>query len=191
MNKRILCIVLSALMMLALTGCMGSRSAPTPEPLPTVTAPPTPEPTLPPTPEPTPEPPPAPTAEPTPELTPEPTIEPETEPSAPAPEIYKNPIREKQLPGQTAVFIAEADPYDEAGWRAISPDGLDVSLEAFKNVLPNCSVMGTYTDTLTIYNVSLDMNGWSFYCVFVNEGTRTNTEAAALYVLLPGQSFEG
>ena len=183
MNKRIIYIVLSALMMLALTGCMGSRSAPTPEPLPTVTAPPTPEPTLPPTPEPTPEPPPAPTAE--------PTIEPETEPSAPAPEIYKNPIREKQLPGQTAVFIAEADPYDEAGWRAIAPNGLDVSLEAFQNVFPSCSVLGIYSDTLTITNVSLDMNGWSFYCVFVNEGTRTNTEAAALYVLLPGQSFEG
>ena len=189
MNKRILCIVLSALMMLALTGCMAARSAPTPEPLPTVT--PTSEPTPAPTPAPTPEPTPAPTPEPTPELTPEPTIEPETEPSAPAPEIYKNPIREKQLPGQTAVFIAEADPYDEAGWRAIAPNGLDVSLEAFQNVFPSCSVLGIYSDTLTITNVSLDMNGWSFYCVFVNEGTRTNTEAAALYVLLPGQSFEG
>ena len=191
MNKRIICIVLSALVMLALTGCMSSKPAPTTEPLPTVTAPPTLEPTLHPTPEPTPEPTPAPTAEPTPELTPEPTIEPETEPSAPAPEIYKNPIREKQLPGQTAVFIAEADPYDEAGWRAIAPNGLDVSLEAFQNAFPSCSVLGIYSDTLTITNVSLDMNGWSFYCVFVNEGTRTNTEAAALYVLLPGQSFEG
>ena len=189
MNKRIIYIVLSALMMLALTGCMAARPAPTPEPLPTVT--PTYEPTPAPTPEPTPEPTPAPNPEPTPELTPEPTIEPETEPSAPAPEIYKNPIREKQLPGQTAVFIAEADPYDEAGWRAIAPNGLDVSLEAFQNVFPGCSVLGIYSDTLTITNVSLDMNGWSFYCVFVNEGTRTNTEAAALYVLLPGQSFEG
>ena len=191
MDKRILCIVLSALMMLALTGCMGSRPAPTPEPLPTVTAPPTPEPTPAPTPEPTPEPTPAPTPEPTPEPTVELTPEPEPEPSAPVPEIYKNPRREKHVPGQTAVFIAEADPYDEAGWRAIAPNGLDVSLEAFQNVFPSCSVLGIYSDTLTITNVSLDMNGWSFYCVFVNEGTRTNTEAAALYVLLPGQSFEG
>ena len=191
MNKRIICIVLSALMMLMLTGCMGSRPVPTPEPLPTVTAPPTPEPTPAPTPEPTPEPTPAPTPEPTPEPTLEPTSEPEPEPAGPAPEIYKNPRREKHVPGQTAVFIAGADPYDEAGWRAISPDGLDVSLEAFKNVFPDCSVMGIYSDTLTIYNVCLDMNGWSFYCVFVNKGTRTNTEAAALYVLLPGQSFEG
>ena len=189
MNKRIIYIVLSALMMLALTGCMGSKPAPTPEPLPTVA--PTSEPAPAPTPEPTPEPTPAPTPEPTPEPTVEPTPEPEPEPSAPAPEIYKNPIREKQLPGQTAVFIAEADPYDEAGWRAIAPNGLDVSLEAFQNVFPSCSVLGIYSDTLTITNVSLDMNGWSFYCVFVNEGTRTNTEAAALYVLLPGQSFEG
>ena len=191
MNKRIICIVLSILMMLALTGCMAARSAPTPEPLPAVTVTPTPEPTPALTPEPTPALTPEPTPEPTPELTPEPTIEPETEPSAPAPEIYKNPIREKQLPGQTAVFIAEADPYDEAGWCAIAPNGLDVSLEAFQNVFPSCSVLGIYSDTLTITNVSLDMNGWSFYCVFVNEGSQAKTEAAALYVLLPGQSFEG
>ena len=175
MNKRILCIVLSALMMLALTGCMGSRPAPTPEPLPSMTAQPTP----------------VPTPAPTPEPTPEPTPAPNPEPSAPAPEIYKNPRREKQHPGQTAVFIAGADPYDEVGWRAIAPDGQDVSLEAFQSVFPDCSVLGIYSDTLTITNVSLDMNGWSFYCVFVNEGTRSDTEAAALYVLLPGQSFEG
>ena len=188
MNKRIICIVLSALMM-ALTGCMDSRPAPTPEPRPTVI--PTPEPTPAPTPEPTLEPTsaPTPTPAPTPEPPPEPT--PEPEPAGPAPEIYKNPRREKHVPGQTAVFIAGADPYDEAGWRAISPDGLDVSLEAFKNVFPDCSVMGIYSDTLTIYNVCLDMNGWSFYCVFVNEGSQAKTEAAALYVLLPGQSFEG
>ena len=115
----------------------------------------------------------------------------EPEPSAPAPEIYKNPRREKHVPGQTAVFIAGADPYDEAGWRAVSPDGLDVSLEAFKNVFPDCSVMGIYTDTLTIYNVSLDMNGWSFYCVFINEGSQAKTDAAALFVHLPGQAIEG
>ena len=188
MNKRIICIVLSALMM-ALTGCMGSRPAPTPEPLPAVT--PTTEPTPAPTPEPTPEPIPSPTPELTPEPTPEPTIEPEPEPSAPAPEIYKNPRREKHVPGQTAVFIAGADPYDEAGWRAVSPDRLDVSLEAFKNVFPDCSVMGIYTDTLTIYNVSLDMNGWSFYCVFVNEGSQAKTDTATLFVHLPGQAIEG
>ena len=189
MNKRIICFVLSALMMLALTGCMGSKPAPTPEPLPTVT--PTSEPTPATTPEPTPEPTHAPTPEPTPEPTVEPTPESEPEPSAPAPEIYKNPRREKHNPGQTTVFIAGADPYDEVGWRAIAPNGQDVSLEAFQNVFPDCSVLGIYSETLTITNVSLDMNGWSFYCVFVNEGTRTNTEAAALYVLLPGQAFEG
>jgi outer membrane biosynthesis protein TonB len=77
MNKRIIYIVLSALMMLALTGCMDSRPAPTPEPLPSMTAQPTPVPTPAPTPEPTPEPTPAPNPEPTPELTPEPTVEPE------------------------------------------------------------------------------------------------------------------
>ncbi|MCR5842652.1 MAG: hypothetical protein K6G66_01715 [Oscillospiraceae bacterium] len=92
---------------------------------------------------------------------------------------------------QTAVFIAEADPYDEVGWRTIAPNGLDVSLEAFQNVFPNCSVQGIYSDTLTISNVSLEMNDWSFYCVFVNEGTRLDTEAAALIVHLPEQSVAG
>ena len=189
MNIRILCIVLAVLIVSALTGCMGSRPAPTPEPTPVVTAPPTPVPTLIPTPVPTPEP--TPEATPTPAPTPEPTPEPEPESSAPAPEIYKNPRREKHHPGQTAVFIAGADPYDEVGWRAIAPNGQDVSLEAFQNVFTDCSVLGIYSDTLTITNVSLEMNGWSFYCVFVNEGSRSDTEAAALFVALPGQAIEG
>ena len=132
-----------------------------------------------------------PTPEPTPAPTPEPTPEPEPESSAPAPEIYKNPRREKHHPGQTAVFIAGADPYDEVGWRAIAPNAQDVSLEAFQNVFTDCSVLGIYSDTLTITNVSLEMNGWSFYCVFVNEGSRSDTEAAALFVALPGQAIEG
>ena len=54
--------------------------------------------------------------------------------------------------------------------------------------------IGKYNCLLThghYYNVSLDMNGWSFYCVFVNEGSQAKTDAAALFVHLPGQAVEG
>ena len=192
MNKRILCIVLSILMMLALTGCMGSRPAPTPEPQPTVTAPPTLEPTLPPTPEPTPEPTPAPTAEPTPELTPEPTIEPEPEPVGPAPIIYKHPGGEERPVGGSAVFTANAEPYDAICWVANAPDGNQITMDAFRNYFPSCQVEGVYGKELRITNLSTDMNGWTFFCAFGLDGAVTLTESAPLVVIgMDPQPYSG
>lgn len=191
MTKRTICILLAALVMLALTGCMGDRPAPTPEPMPTFTLPPTAEPTA--TPEPTatatptatPKPTPSPTATPSPTPTPapSPTATPAAMPSAPAPVISKQPFGETQYSGASAIFIANADSYTDVGWRAVTPDGQDVNLETFRSTFPNASVTGEYDTTLKVGNLSADMNGWSFYCVFGNRGTLVITNKAALRVL--------
>lgn len=180
MRTRSICILLAALMMFALAGCTGGRAAPTPEPAPTQTAAPTPVPTPEPTPSPTPTP--APTPAPTPEPTPEP------EPAAPAPVIYKNPTEETRYAGATAVFIADADPYTNVGWRAITPDGQNVSMDTFQSYFPSCRIPNVFSNELTLVNLSPDMNGWSFFCVFGNEGTLVSSECAALNVLGQGEA---
>lgn len=189
MKKRSICILLAALMALSLTGCLGNRPAPTPEPLPSMTLPPVPDPT--PTPAPTPSPTPTPTATPapTPTPTPEPTPEPEPEPTpvpgptAPAPVISKQPYGESQYTGASATFIADAAPYTNVGWRAVTPEGDDVSMATFQSNFPEASVSDIFNSTLTIGNLTQGMNGWSFYCVFGNSGTLVTTNRAALKIL--------
>ncbi len=191
MRKRSICILLAALTALSLTGCLGDRPAPTPEPMPAITLPPTatPEPTPSPTATPAPTPTPAATPTPEPTATPEPTPTPTPEPtpvpgpSAPAPVISKQPFGETQYTGSTATFIANANSYTDVGWRAVMPDGQDVSMETFQGNFPACTVTGVYSNTLAIGNLSPDMNGWSFYCVFGNSGTLVITNKAALKVL--------
>ena len=187
MKKRSLCILLAVLAAFLLTGCLSNRPAPTPEPMPVITLPPTPEPT--PTPAPTPKPTPTPTPEPTstpeptPTPTPEPTPTPVQAPAAPAPVITKQPFGETQYTGSSAVFIANAESYTDVGWRAVTPDGQDVSMETFQSYFPESSVSNIFNSTLTIGNLTPDMNGWSFYCVFGNRGTMAITNKAALKVL--------
>ena len=180
--------MLLAVMALSLAGCLpGSRPAPTPEPEPIVT--------LPPTPAPTPTPTPAPEAEPEAEPDPEPPVMPAA-PAGPAPVISKQPFGESQYIGSSATFIANADSYTDVGWRAVTPDGQDVSMETFQNAFPDAAVSNVFSNTLTIGNVSQEMNGWSFYCVFGNKGTLVITNRAELKILgraayVPPQAQDG
>ena len=177
MTKRILCILLVAVMALSLAACdvidrlkgPDPTPAPTPTPMATPTPMPTPVPTAPPTPAPTP--------------TPVPTPEPTPKPTAPAPVISKQPFGESHYTGESALFIASANPYTSAHWTAVSPTGMEGTMEMFRNAFPTCNTTGDNDTSLTIYNISNDMNGWSFYCSFDNNGTVTNTNPAALKVL--------
>ena len=201
MKKRILSIVLAALLMLSLTACSGicgqirsivggRGTAPTPAPptplptlAPTLTPAPTPVPTPTPTPAPTPtpRPTPAPTPVPTPVPTPAPT--PVPTPMAPAPVISKQPTGESHYVGDSALFIANANPYTAASWTAVAPNGMEMDMQTFRNTFPNSSTVGDTTGSLTINNINMDMNGWTFYCTFDNMGSTTSTNSVSLRVL--------
>ena len=202
MKKRILSMLLAALLMLSLSACNGVNidinaikelianrtAAPTPipatpiptlEPTPAPTFMPTPIPTVVPTPIPTPIPTPVPTPTPTP--TPAPT--PEPTPAPPPPVITKQPTGESHYIGDSAMFIANANGYTGVYWTAVTPTGEDMDMQTFRNTFPNCSTVGDNTGTLTINNINMDMNGWSFYCTFDNGGSTTDTNAVGLRVL--------
>ena len=144
----------------------------TPEPTPEESAEPTPEPTPKPTPEPTPKP--------TPEPTPEPT-------PVPAPSITKDPTGETVNEGEYAIFIARADNADEISWRIVGPNGEDYDAKS----IGNSGIFrgtGVYTDgydeeTLVIYNIPIEMDGWSAKCKFIGEGGSTFSAAAKITVL--------
>ena len=207
MKKRILSMLLAVLLMLTLTACngvnldtiknlnidairnlIGNKTAPTPAPAtpmptlaPTLTPMPTPvpAPTLVPTPAPTPSPTPTPAPTPTPEPTPTPT----PVPMGPPPVITKQPTGETHYVGDSCMYIANANGFTSAHWTAVTPTGEDMDMQTFRNTFPNCSTVGDNTGTLTINNISMEMNGWSFYCTFDNMGATTDTNAVGLHVL--------
>ena len=102
---------------------------------------------------------------------------------APPPVITKQPTGESHYIGDSALFIANANGYTGVHWTAVTPTGEDMDLQTFRNTFPNCSTVGDNTGTLTINNINMDMNGWSFYCTFDNGGSTTDTNAVGLRVL--------
>lgn len=91
--------------------------------------------------------------------------------------ITKNPTSEYKTEGQTAWFVAYADNWNSLIWTFVSPDGGQYSAQNFMNIFPYCGVSGVSGTSLSISNVSLDMNGWGAFCTFYgnNQTARSNT----------------
>ena len=66
-----------------------------------------------------------------------------------------------------------------------APNGMEMDMQTFRNTFPNSSTVGDTTGSLTINNINMDMNGWTFYCTFDNMGSTTSTNSVALRVLGP------
>ena len=209
MRKKILCILLALVVILTLSACI-KKTASDPTPAPTASAAPgqvadaipnavlnatstpapipdlTPRPTRSPAPE---------TPMPLSSAAPKPSASSEPAPSAtPAavaaaqnegPTIIKQPKAEGHYIGESAVFTAEARNWTNIVWTAVSPSGREVDLGTFRKTFPDCTVLGGAESTLTITNVNIDMNGWSFYCTFKNERGENRTDSARLRVRDP------
>lgn len=110
--------------------------------------------------------------------------------SAPAPtavpdvSITKHPTGETVEPGDSAVFIARADYDSQIIWRAVKPDGTvyDVT-EAPDYTSSGLSVSGQGTETLTLYNIPLSMDGWYVECKFIGlNGSAVTSNRAGITV---------
>lgn len=208
MRKIIFLVLTVLLVLLTLTAC-GKKTSPDPTPAPTASATPgqaadaIPNAVLKATP--TPVPTPMPTRSPAPETpmplasaAPKPSAEAEPAPSAtPAavaaaqnegPTIIKQPNAEGHYIGESAVFTAEARDWTSLAWTAVSPSGREVDLGTFRKTFPDCTVLGGAESTLTITNLNIDMNGWSFYCTFKNDRGENRTDSARLRVRDPNSS---
>ena len=96
--------------------------------------------------------------------------------------ITKSPTDEVRFVGENAIFQSAATGYDKLTWNFESPDKKAVTVQEFKARFPYAVVEGENTTTLTVKNLSTDMNGWSVYCTFFNGGTEVSTTLAFLYV---------
>lgn len=97
--------------------------------------------------------------------------------------ITKDPTDEVQIAGGTAWFVSGAAGYDGLSWTFMSPDGTKYSVRDFLNRFPDTRVYGENSTTLTVKNLSTDMNGWRVFCTFCNAGVPTDTAMAFLYVI--------
>ena len=96
--------------------------------------------------------------------------------------ITKSPTDEVRLAGGIAYFTSAATGYDKLTWNFESPDKKAVSVKEFQTRFPYAVVEGENTTTLTVKNVSADMNGWAVYCTFFNGESEVSTTLAFLYV---------
>ena len=96
--------------------------------------------------------------------------------------VTKNPTSESHVPGETALFVANANAYTSLQWVFVAPGGTAYSADEFAALFPSASVSGVSGTTLSIGNVSADMSGWSFYCIFSNGSRAVWTNQAWLYV---------
>ena len=95
--------------------------------------------------------------------------------------ITKSPTDEVRYVGDTAIFKSAATGYDKLTWNFESPDKKAVTVQEFKARFPYAVVEGENTTTLTVKNLSTDMNGWAVYCTFFSGETEVSTTLAFLY----------
>ena len=96
--------------------------------------------------------------------------------------ITKSPTDEVRYVGDTAIFQSAANGYSKLAWNFESPDKKAVTVQEFKTRFPYAVIEGENTTTLTVKNLSTDMNGWAVYCTFFNGETEVSTTLAFFYV---------
>ena len=96
--------------------------------------------------------------------------------------ITKNPTNECRTIGGTAWFIFGAMNYETLKWFIEAPDGTKYTVQEFRTRFPYATVEGENTTTLTIRNLSTEMNGYGVYCTFSNKEGKTATMMAYMYV---------
>ena len=97
--------------------------------------------------------------------------------------VTKNPTNESREPGDTALFIANANNWASVTWTFSAPSGGEYSVKSFASQFSKATVSGESGTTLSIKNVTAEMNGWSVYATFYSKSGQTaRTNTAFLYV---------
>ena len=96
--------------------------------------------------------------------------------------VTKNPTNENHIPGESAVFTAYATAYTKLQWGFVSPTGAEFTVDEFAINFPKSAISGSDSTSITIFNVSTDMSGWSAFCDFTDGNRTVRTNQAWLYV---------
>lgn len=113
-----------------------------------------------------------------------PTDAPTATPTAvPGPEITKHPGPETISENGTAIFVSRAEGAAEIEWVLVAPNGTVYSPEDAENQFSGLIITGQGTETITLYGVPGDLNGWKVECHFKNaSGAESVSDQAAVNI---------
>ena len=97
--------------------------------------------------------------------------------------VTRNPTNELRRAGDTARFVACATTVERLAWTLVAPNGTPVGLDSFYSFFPNSGIDGS-TTTLTITNVTPEMNGWGAYCTFTTADGRQSVTTNTAYITM-------
>ena len=107
----------------------------------------------------------------------------ETTPSAAAPSILKQPTGETVVSGATALFIAKAEDADSVIWQFLPPDGGQAeSAQKISEAFSPLTITGSETETLTLQNIPMELDGWKVQAEFTGPGGSIHSESALITV---------
>jgi len=99
--------------------------------------------------------------------------------------ITKDPWSELAVPrGGSTSFIAFADGYTSFFWEVLTADGT-FTVPDLRETYRFVDLENETSTRLSVRNVSYDMYGWKFRCVFVNDNGEVPTAWAELRVVEP------
>ncbi len=110
-------------------------------------------------------------------------VTPTPKPTPAPPTITKDPLGEYVDEGGSAVFIARADNTSTYKWRFISPDNSStVEYDRITTQFPSLQVYGGDTETISLYYIPYELDGWKVACAFSNDGGTVVSKGAAIQV---------
>lgn len=101
----------------------------------------------------------------------------------PAPVITKDPTGESLMEGESAMFIARAENAEKIEWFLVDPERRNYNAPGYvASLYPGFSFTGRNSEVFEIYNVPLELDGWSAVCVFTNSGDSIESSPAEITV---------
>ena len=96
--------------------------------------------------------------------------------------VTKHPTDETRAVGETAWFVSGAQYYTSMDWSFVDPSGRTYTVNEFRNMFPTVTVEGEFTTTLTVKNLSMELNGWAVFCNFHSSGDNASTNWGFFHV---------
>ena len=98
------------------------------------------------------------------------------------PRVTENPTDETLTEGYDCMYIAAADNADKMEWRIVSPDGkTDIPVSEMSTYFPYMEYVEDH-GAISLYNVSIEFDGWGSYCRFTNSAGSSDSNPAVTHV---------
>lgn len=98
------------------------------------------------------------------------------------PNIIKHPGAETVTEGGWASFVVSATYAQDYKWSVKDPGGRSLACSEIGSMFPGVSVDGDGSGKILIYNIPMEMDGWSVVCTFTGPGGSVTSNGALVTV---------